>query len=194
VNCEFTEQRLHYRELETLYGDSAYQTHHKQLKSIAAISRFMKKAVPDDTDFEKEFSRTEVKQAAQARYFLRALERQFRDEPQPSFIPNDEGIITLEHILPKDFYEYRGEWKHINDEKHDVLTYRLGNQVLLTEKDNGAVGSRGYELKQPILAASEFSLTKQAGEYPKWDTDQVNDRQENLAKLAVKTWPVRLRY
>lgn len=154
----------------------------------------MRKAVPDDPDFEKEFSKTEVKQAAQARYFLRALERQFKNEPQPSFIPNDEGIITLEHVLPKDFYEYRHEWKNINDEKHEALTYRLGNQVLLTEEDNGAVGSRGYEFKKPILAASDFDLTKQSGEYPKWDTDQVNDRQVKLAELAIKTWPLTLRY
>ena len=181
-------------ELETLYGDTAHQTREGTLNSVSAIAKFMRKAVPDDTEFEREFADTEVRQASIARYFLRSLERQYQNDPQAAQIPSDEAVITLEHIVPKQFNEYRGEWRDITDEQHEELLNRLGNQVLLNEADNRAIGSRGFEFKREYLAKSDFALTALAGGYATWKEADIKDRQRHLAELASKAWSLALKH
>ncbi|HEX6188974.1 MAG TPA: DUF262 domain-containing HNH endonuclease family protein [Pyrinomonadaceae bacterium] len=181
-------------ELETLFGDAAHQTREKKLKSVARIAKVINKAVPNDGDFQREFEANDVKQGDIARYYLRAFERQQQNDPQAAHIPSDEAVITLEHLMPKDFAEFRGEWKHITDEMHEDFVWRLGNQMLLGEADNRAIGSRGYPFKKPILENSGFHFTAQASGYVSWGPEEIKDRQKQLAKLAPKVWPLTLRH
>lgn len=155
---------------------------------------YQPKAVPDDADFQHEFEGNDVKQGDIARYYLRSLERQQQNDPQAAHIPSDEAVITVEHLLPKDFAEYRGEWKHITDEMHEEFVWRLGNQMLLGEADNRAIGSRGYPFKKPFLEKSDFHFTALAGGYVSWGPEEIKDRQKQLAKLAPKVWPLTLRH
>lgn len=182
-------------DLETVYSTVAARIFKKELKSIQAIAKEMKKSVPDDPNFQRYFTDVSIPNSEAARYYLGALERQFKGEPHPAFIPNDETTsVTIEHIMPKDFGDYRGEWQHIKNEIHEDYIFRLGNQVLLTSKDNHDMGSRGYPFKKPFLDKAEFVLTKKTGAYAEWGQEQIEQHQAVLGKLALATWPLTLRY
>jgi hypothetical protein len=85
----------------------------------------------------------------------------------------------------------RPEWAHIAKDVARQFLNRLGNQVLMKEKDNSAAGNEGYAVKKKVLLKSKYSLTKAAAAYEEWTFDTIRKRQLELAKLAVKTWPLR---
>ena len=49
-----------------------------------------------------------------------------------------------------------------------------------------------FDPKQSVLWASQYVLTKEIGQQKKWGLDQINARQQRLAKLAVETWPLQI--
>lgn len=68
---------------------------------------------------------------------------------------------------------------------------RLGNQVLLAATVNSKLGNATFDTKKPALTSSEFSLTREAGSFKSWGVAEIAKRQEQLAALAVKTWPLK---
>jgi hypothetical protein len=175
--------------LERVYGRAAEQTAAGVLKSAADISRHMSTAIPNDGKFERDFSDARVSKSALARYYLRALERKARGEKEPYFIPNDELVINLEHIMPETPSD---EWSHVPEEVFETHTSRLGNQVLLQARVNSALGNRGYAKKRQSLEDADFILTKEASQYSDWGAPEIEERQRRLAALAILTWPLKL--
>lgn len=174
--------------LEHLYGQAAEKTAGGEMKTAASISRYMGREVPGDEKFESDFSLARVSRAALARYYLRALERQHRNEKEPYLIPNDELVINLEHVMP----ETRShDWSHVPQEVFDSYVARIGNQVLLQASQNSALGNKGFSKKKQTLLDADFELTKWAGQYQSWGAREIEDRQKRLAKLAVSTWPLK---
>jgi len=146
---------------------------------------------PTDADFEDQFKIANVSQARLARYYLRSLELQARGNAAPSFVPNEsEDVINLEHVLPK---SREGNWPQFTDEEADAFLNRIGNLALLRAKDNSDQKSAGFLAKKPVYGASEFKLTKQVAKAKGWNTDAIAKRQEQLAALAVKTWPFKVK-
>jgi Protein of unknown function (DUF1524) len=62
--------------------------------------------------------------------------------------------------------------------------------ALLSKEPNGRIGNRSYYVKRPVLARSHLLLTKGAGQETDWTPETITRRQERLAELAIKTWPV----
>lgn len=60
--------------------------------------------------------------------------------------------------------------------------------AILQATPNSVIGNAAYKDKRATLAASSFLLTKEIATQIKWGTKQIEDRQEALAELAVKTW------
>ncbi|MEJ7759561.1 MAG: hypothetical protein WKF55_08190 [Gemmatimonadaceae bacterium] len=59
-------------------------------------------SVPSDALFMTAFAEARVSANNLARYYLRALELQIKEEKEPSYVPdNEETVITLEHVLPE---------------------------------------------------------------------------------------------
>lgn len=175
--------------LELLYGQAALKIAGGEIKTAAGVARHMSKEVPNDAKFESDFSLARVSRAALARYYLRALERQQRNEKEPYFIPNDGLEINLEHVMPE---TPSHDWSHVSQDVFDSHVSRIGNQVLLKASQNSALGNKGYSKKKPTLEEADFELTKWAAEYKSWGAQQIEDRQNKLAKLAVSTWPLKI--
>ena len=175
--------------LEVLYGSAAEKTAGGEIKTAAGIARHMSKEVPNDPKFESDFAQAKVSRAALARYYLRALERQHRNEKEPYLVPNEELVINLEHVMP----ETRShEWSHVSQDDFDSHVSRIGNQVLLQASQNSALGNRGYSKKKQTLLDADYELTRWAGQHNSWGVPQIEDRQQKLAELAVLTWPLKL--
>ncbi len=100
---------------------------------------------------------------------------------------DDEHVVNLEHILPENPQD---SWPGITPEIASAFFRRIGNLVLLQAKANSLLGNSPFHEKKNVLQASSFLLTKAVGNYSKWGVDEIRDRQEGLAKLAVLTWPI----
>ena len=175
--------------LEQVYGRAAEKIANGEMKTAVGIARYMSKEVPSDEKFESDFAEARVSRAALARYYLRALERQQRNEKEPYFVPNEELVINLEHVLP----ETRShDWNHVSQDVFDSHVARLGNQVLLQASENSALGNKGFSKKKKSLQEADFQLTQGAGNYNRWGAPEIEDRQKRLAKLAVLTWPLKI--
>jgi hypothetical protein len=61
---------------------------------------------------------------------------------------------------------------------------------LLTGDDNSKAGNVAYKVKEPTLKASQFSLTNMTAGKTHWGKNEIEARQEELAMLAAKTWPL----
>ncbi|MBI4191438.1 MAG: HNH endonuclease [Betaproteobacteria bacterium] len=74
--------------------------------------------------------------------------------------------------------------------KRPLITKRLGNMVLLRASENVELGNSGFSKKKREYAKSSILITKQSAEYSAWTLVQINDRQNKMAKVAVRTWPI----
>ena len=174
--------------LEGYYSRNAYEITQGRIKKAAQVKSDMAKIIPDDARFKVSVANANVADHSLARYYLRALQMCEDGEKEPQYVPNPGPEVTLEHILPA---KPGSEWNHFTPDEQKAFLNRLGNQVLLPATVNHKIGNQSYAVKKPALSARDnYSLTKQAAQHNMWGTGQIIARQQKLADLAIKTWPL----
>lgn len=174
---------------EAAFCDAALMIRRGQVSSTDEILTNTKVGalVPSDDVFRSAFAEWRVTSKL-SRYLLRALELASRGEPQPELVVNvDVDQVNLEHVLPKNATEE--DWPQFSADDRKLLVDRLGNHCLLSKGPNGRIGNRSWSIKQPVLAASALSLTRQTAGFANWTRSSIEARQEELADLAVSVWP-----
>lgn len=146
---------------------------------------------PSHAKWTAYFSTARVAKNSLARYYLRSMELQVQGNPEPEFIPNEnEQVINLEHVLP----ENPGPgWAHVDPETAAAFHRRVGNMALLQVTKNIKIGNDAFATKQPVLKASLYKLTNEIAAHTNWGMKEITERQKQLAKIAVKTWPLTIR-
>ena len=87
--------------LDTQYSLRAQDVGTKRITKARELRDAMKDYVPTDAEFEEAFATARVSRPHLARYYLRAIDKTIKSDPQPEFVANEEADqITLEHILP----------------------------------------------------------------------------------------------
>jgi hypothetical protein len=143
---------------------------------------------PRDEVFELEFANARVSDTNLARYYLRAMENCNSQLPSPEVMPiEDRNKLTLEHVLPEKPGQNRPSF---SEEDTKAYYRRIGSMVLLLSKQNTLIGNEKFAVKRPVLVACGLALTKMVGREPKWEKEEIANRQKELAKIAVKTWPL----
>ena len=173
--------------LDRHYGFRAKDVTNGKIKTANELTKEMEEWVPSDATFEAVFAEARVSKAHLARYYLRSLERQARNQPEPELVPNDDDAINLEHILP---LIPGNKWKNIEPDVTKAFSKRLGNMVLLPAKKNVALGNQGFEDKKLVFKESRLILTVLVANYDTWTPDDIIDRQKRLATIAVQAWPL----
>jgi hypothetical protein len=173
--------------LEEAYAQRAYEVQNGTIGNTAQLVKAMETVIPNDELFRTQFATATVSQHYLARYYLRSLELTAAKEPEPEFIPNEDRVITLEHIIPKNPEE---NWPEIEPEVAVAMYKRIGNMVLLPATRNSDVGNAAFKVKARAYKRSGYILTNEVAKQKRWGVDQVNGRQSILAELAVQTWPV----
>ncbi len=177
--------------LEIHYNRRAHEITTGVIKNTSAAAKAMREIVPDNARFESAVSTASIGWAELARYYLQVLQREADGESEPQYVPNEASdVITLEHILPQDLDALA--WQHIPRNVREENCHRLGNLVLLQATPNSDLGNGGYDVKRPVLSKSKFSLTKGAAQFNKWGPEEIAQRQENLAALAIRAWPLKV--
>jgi len=174
--------------LENHYSTLAKDISDGKINSTKQLKAALHKIVPTDVEFQQAFSTCTVTKQALARYYLMTLQKQSNGSNGAELVPNtDIDQVNLEHILPQTPSD---AWGSIDLETAKSLYKRLGNMTLLKTKLNSSIGNEGFSKKKKEYKKSQFSLTKQVAQYKKWDEVEINERQKELAKLALKTWPI----
>jgi hypothetical protein len=175
--------------LDTQYSLRAKDVGTKQITTAKELRDSMKNYVPSDREFEAAFSTSRVSRAHLARYYLRALENTTKELSQPEYVANESvADITLEHIMPLQAGE---DWE-IDDDLAEATQKFLGNMVLIKANQNRDLGNLSFAEKRPLYAKSGYELTKEVAAYEEWGLDEIKDRQEKLAKIAVRTWSLNI--
>lgn len=106
--------------------------------------------------------------------------------------------ITVEHILPQEpSFGVRTYGFHSNESYVENI-HRLGNLTLLERKLNSACNNTTVENKmreERLYRASQFQLIRElaaanATASPAFSRDAINTRGAQMARFAVRTWPI----
>jgi hypothetical protein len=63
--------------------------------------------------------------------------------------------------------------------------------ALLSKSVNKNLGNSGFDVKKPVLAESQFELTRKIAEdNADWTPERIAARQKALAKLATSVWRI----
>ena len=174
--------------VEVPLADAAHSLWEGKIKTADELRVALTSITPNDEVFRTAYKTARVANARLARYYLRSLEIAACKEPEPWFIPTDDAtIINLEHVLPKN---PENNWPQFNDDEVRRYSSRLGNLTLMRASDNRIVLSAPFEDKKPFYSRSPYILTKQIATYLQWTVDSITERQEELARLAPKAWPI----
>jgi hypothetical protein len=173
--------------IEEACAEIAKKVTETEIKTTSQLADAMKRVVPTDAEFEAVFATARVSNNNLARYYLRAMELKRKGSTEPEWIPNEDIVINLEHVLP----ENPGtNWPDFDADTAQLYHTRIGNMVLLQASQNTLIGNSSFRAKRPVLSASTFMLTKEVGKKQRWAKAEIGERQKKLAALAVTTWPL----
>ena len=173
--------------VETPLAETARKVYAGEVVTAAGIKKELALITPSDSAFVDAMKTLKVANARLARYLLRSLELANSSDTEPYFIPNDEEVINLEHVLPK---RPDGNWDDWSEDDRRAFVSRLGNQALMRASDNSHLKSGSFEDKKVSFAKSPYALTSRIAEEEVWTSAQVDARQEGLAALAPEAWPI----
>jgi hypothetical protein len=172
--------------LENHYCQAAKEIRDGNIKTSVQLFKKLRSIIPTDAQFRASFMTASVSKAYLARYYLRALEQQQTGEDEPELIPNDDfEVVNLEHVLPQN---PSSTWSHISPDDQVVLIKRLGNLALMKTRINVKAGNDSFDYKKNFYAKSRLELTKIIANEDTWNQKTIDDRQGQLADLAIKTW------
>ncbi len=173
--------------LEGHYSKNAKAITEGRIRDVAELTNEMSAIIPADGAFQAAVENATVATASLARYYLRRLQMQQDANVEPQYVPNEGRPVTLEHVLPRN---PGAGWEHVSAEDAKAYYNRLGNQALLAGSVNSRIGNVDFEAKREALRSSPFALTNSIAESAQWDIDDIEERQRELARLAVEAWPL----
>jgi hypothetical protein len=175
--------------IETHNCAAAKEVREKKILTAAQLFKRLKGVLPNDAQFRASFATATVSKGYLARYYLRALEQQENGDSAPELVPNPNAeIVNLEHVLPQN---PSSAWSYIPPDEQVLLAKRLGNMALMKTKLNTKAANDGFAAKKAFYGKSEFALTKVLAKKTAWNRASIDKRQNHLADLAVKTWPLK---
>lgn len=167
---------------ETKFAEIAYNITHHDLDNTESIISELQLITLNDKEFEERFANLTVKQDQEKRYLLRAIDSFENKETQ---IIKDNNIVHIEHIMP----QKPSKW-NVEPEQAEEYKNRLGNLTLLGEEYNKNASNDTFEKKKEVYKKSKIEMNKELVNLEKWTFDDIENRQKNLAKLAVKIWAI----
>ena len=172
--------------LDEHYAQRAYLIGAGQITKAKELRESLQNEVPTDKQFEDAFSTARVSKAYLARYYLRALDKTLKGDPQPEFVANDDYDATnLEHIIP---LNPSSAWT-ISAEEAASAHQMIGNLTLLGSKKNVLAGNESFADKVKIYKKSTYDITNKLESFgSSFGLAEIKQRQAELAALAPKTW------
>lgn len=167
---------------ETIFAEIAYKITHHDFNNTEDIINKLRSITLSDESFQEKFSKLVVKQDQEKRYLLRAIDSYENKETQ---IIKDNNIVHIEHIMPQ-----KPEKWDVDDELANEYKNRLGNLTLLGEEYNKNASNDTFNNKKKVYAKSKIEMNKELNKLEEWTFEDIDKRQNQLAKLAIKIWAI----
>jgi|YNPMSStandDraft_1061717.scaffolds.fasta_scaffold05932_3 uncharacterized protein with ParB-like and HNH nuclease domain len=175
--------------LEQLYANTAIEITKNKICNAHQLKEFLRNNIPTDDEFKEKFKTATVSKAKYARYYLAEIENFHRGKNNPELLVNlNPDSVNLEHILPEN---PSNNYPNFSDEDHAMYFKRIGNLTLMKTKENNDFKSSKFSDKKVKYKESEFWLTNTLANIEEWNIDAINQRQSDLAELAVETWSLK---
>ena len=165
---------------EVLFAKIAHGIYEKEYTEIEEITDIIKDNTINDEEFLSAFNVFNSKSKPVIRFILKIINNFIDKEKE---IINDNKKVHIEHIMPIE----KGKWK-ISDELHQAYLWRLGNLTLLGKEYNRINSNKEFDDKKEMYNKSSILISKDITKYSKWNIDEIKDRQEKLAIIALKIW------
>jgi Protein of unknown function (DUF1524)/Protein of unknown function DUF262 len=176
--------------LEERYGEVARKLRKGDIKTVKKLREELADVIPPDEAFQNLFRNMTVSQAPLQKYYLRTLEEIVRADAGKGDLEPVKGKHNIEHIISKSAEK---SYLALPPETRKAYVNRLGNMALLNTKKNELIGDAEYAEKRPVFAKSEVLMTADiAAKYDTWGPEQIIKRQDELADLALKAWPIKV--
>lgn len=138
---------------------------------------------PTDSEFRSAFTKYNFYKTYK-NYVQRKLEYK---------ISNDrinEKPDSIEHILPETLNQH---WKEVLGPDYSAIhaewLHTIGNLTPMNQPDNSFNSNDSYEKKLPQYKKSSWELTRKVAEdYSSWDATAIENRGQNLARIATDIW------
>ena len=173
---------------EQTFAETALAVSQGRIANHNEIVSSLQKVFVSDKDFKQLFAVANVSKTKLARYYLRTIEEANSKKREKEWVNWDPNVLTLEHILPKTLPE-KG-WGQYDTELHKEYRNRIGNFCLLVKTKNNSMPTQDFSVKKDAYKESDLELTQSVSNNASWNPSDIEKRQETLAELAVKTWPL----
>ncbi len=173
--------------LDRHYSERAHEIGGRRITKARELRSAMSEIVPSNREFETAFAVARVSKTYLARYYLRALDKTLKEDPQPEFVANeDKNTISLEHVMPMT----PGPGWDIDPDTAETSKKLLGNMVLMPAKKNARLGNAAFPIKRSAYEESAYEITREVSQYEDWTSATIRQRQAAMATVAVRTWPL----
>ncbi len=177
--------------LELEYAKQARKIIKEEIKNTKDLRESLKSVIPSDNEFKTEFISARTSKEKYARYYLRSIENYKNKEEGKNhpglLVDSSPSEVDLEHILPKNPEK---NWPQFFEEEVNEYKHRIGNLSLMLKNSNSASlhSNASFNIKKKQYKQSEFWITNMICDYADWNTNNITDRQTQLAEIAVKVW------
>ncbi len=140
----------------------------------------------NDRNFYDQLLKLEMKNRNKIKQFLYSLNTKVQSDEELLLISR----MSVEHILPASEL-YWNSWNGFSECNPQDWVHRVGNLTILGIGDNKAdeLSNSSFDIKCEIYSDSAIKLTNDICAFKKWCPNSIAERQQQLAKLALKTWP-----
>jgi uncharacterized protein with ParB-like and HNH nuclease domain len=169
--------------LTPLYNQA--KSHTSLLDGVRAT--LAQRGYPSDTEFRNALINGRLygggERLPKAKLILESLELSLAGKEQVT-----TDALTIEHIMPQTptswWEENLGEaWR----ETHELKLHTLGNLTLTGY--NAELSNGNFASKRTVFLQSPVHLSRSITRFEKWDGEAMQQRGEELAELALRTWP-----
>ena len=176
--------------LEQAYANKSKEIFEGKIKNTKELLSSLKEFIPQDEEFKEKFKIATVTKHKFARYYLATLENYHRGKSDPELLVNtNPDSVNLEHILPEN---PGNNWPNFTEEDVRIYSKRIGNLTLMKTKLNNDLKSAPFSEKKELYKKSELWITNSLSNYDDWIIETTKDRQEELSKIVVKAWSIKV--
>lgn len=172
---------------ERAYSLAAVNVRFGASTSADAVYAQLRPNIPTDEDFRNAFERASVARLRLAHYVLRSLNRALESESHPALepFPSERSAPVAMPLLPRNAAPL--EWRGFAADDLGRHVSRIGNMVLRPPGRRAVPDDR--EGRMAWALSLHYAINQAVAEYDSWSPDAIRHRQQDMAALAVATWP-----